>query len=267
MSDPVILTARGLTAGYRSGRSATPVLSGLNLDLRRGEMVSLLGSNGIGKSTLLRTLTGVQSPLAGTIEIDGSPLAGYTVRQLARTLGIVYTDRTLAGALTVEELVGLGRHPYTGFFGRLSSDDRRIVARAMERAGIAHKRGEHLARLSDGERQKTMIAKALAQQTPIIIMDEPTAFLDAASRIETMSLLHDLATDDNKAILLSTHDIAPAIDLSHRLWIVKADHTLVDGTPDELTARTDGLPSLFDGRGVTFDPAARDFKARRHNDG
>lgn len=264
MSEPAILTTRGLTAGYRSGRKATPVLSGLNLDLHRGEIVSLLGSNGIGKSTLLRTLTGVQYPLAGTIEIDRRPITDYTVRQLARTLGIVYTDRTLAGALTVEELVGLGRHPYTGFFGRLDSDDRRIVARAMERVGISHKRGDHLARLSDGERQKAMIAKALAQQTPIIIMDEPTAFLDAASRIETMSLLRDLADDDNKAILLSTHDIAPAIDLSHRLWIVKADRTLIAGSPDELTVRPDGLPSLFDGRGVAFDPAARDFKALRH---
>lgn len=261
MSTPILIT-RGLTAGYRSGRAATPVLSGLDLELRRGEMVSLLGSNGIGKSTLLRTLTGVQHPLEGDIEIDGRPIGGYSVKELARTLGIVYTDRTLAGALTVEELVGLGRHPYTGFFGRLDRDDRDIVERAMERVGITRKRNDHVGRLSDGERQKAMIAKALAQQPPIIIMDEPTAFLDAASRIETMALLHELATCENKAILLSTHDIAPAIDLSHRLWIVKADRTLLAGTPDELTTRPDGLPSLFAGRDVSFDPSARDFKAR-----
>lgn len=261
MSNAVILTTRGLAVGYRSGDKTSTVLSGLDLELHQGEMVSLLGSNGIGKSTLLRTLTGVQPPIEGEIGIEGKPLASYNVKQLARTLGIVYTDRTLAGALTVEELVGLGRHPYTGFFGRLDGDDRRVVAEAMERVGIAHKRNEHLARLSDGERQKAMIAKALAQQTPIIIMDEPTAFLDAASRIETMSLLHDLAAGDNKAILLSTHDVAPAIDLSHRLWIVKADHTLLAGTPEELTRRSDGLPALFAGRNVTFDPAARDFKA------
>lgn len=265
MPRPVLLTTRGLTVGYRSGHSDTAILSGLNLDLCRGEMVSLLGSNGIGKSTLLRTLTGVQYPLAGTVEVGGRPITAYTVRQLARTIAIVYTDRTHAGALTVKELVSLGRHPHTGFFGRLGSDDRRLVTNAMERVGISHKRDEHLARLSDGERQKAMIAKALAQQTPIIIMDEPTAFLDAASRIETMSLLHDLAAHDNKAILLSTHDIAPAIDLSHRLWIVKADRTLLSGSPSELIRRPDGLPDLFAGRGVTFDPDARDFKASPKN--
>lgn len=259
--DQPALHARDLTIGYRSGRRETPVLSGLNLDLRRGEMVSLIGSNGVGKSTLLRTLTGVQYPLKGEVCIDGIPVGEIPPKELARKLGIVYTDRTLAGALTVEELVSLGRQPYTGFLGRLSREDRRIVAEAIDRVGVWDKRGSHLATLSDGERQKAMIAKALAQQTPIIIMDEPTAFLDAASRLETMALLRHLADNEDKAILLSTHDIAPALDLSDRIWMIRGDRSFSAGTPAQLSTSPQGLPSLFEGRNVRFDPDTADFKA------
>lgn len=260
MDNPVLLT-RSLAVGYRSGRAATTVLAGLDLQLRQGELVSLLGSNGVGKSTLLRTLTGAQPPIAGEVIIGGKPVSKIPAKELARLLGIVYTDRTLAGALTVEELVSLGRQPYTGFFGRLSPDDRAEVSRAMDLAGISHKRADYIASLSDGERQKAMIAKALAQQTPIIIMDEPTAFLDAASRLETMALLHSLTADEGKAILLSTHDIAPALDLSDRVWMVRPDGSVKCGTPAALAADPDGLPALFEGRNVRFDPAASDFKA------
>lgn len=260
MDRPILITSN-LTIGYISGRKRTAVLGGLNLSLGRGEMVSLIGSNGVGKSTLLRTLTGVQFPLAGDVLIDGRPASGLSPKELSRKLGIVYTDRTLAGALTVEELVSLGRQPYTGFLGRLGREDRRVTAEAMERVGISSKRHSYLAELSDGERQKAMIAKALAQQTPIIIMDEPTAFLDAASRLETMALMRRLAHDENKAILLSTHDIAPALDLSDRVWMIKTDGTLKCGTPAQLAASPDGLPALFSGRKVRFDPNASDFKA------
>lgn len=259
--DTPILYTRDLTIGYRSGKKETPVLNGLNIELRRGEMVSLIGSNGVGKSTLLRTLTGVQYPLSGDVFIEGRPVARLSNKELARKLGIVYTDRTLAGALTVEELVTLGRQPYTGFLGRLSREDRLIATEAIDRVGIGAKRHRHLATLSDGERQKAMIAKALAQQTPIIIMDEPTAFLDAASRLETMALLRHLAADEGKAILLSTHDIAPALDLSDRIWMARADRRFICGTPRQLSSSPEGLPSLFEGRKVRFDPAASDFKA------
>lgn len=260
MAQPVLYT-RDLTIGYRSGKKETPVLAALNIGLNRGEMVSLIGSNGVGKSTLLRTLTGVQYPLSGEVAIDGRPVARWSNKELARKLGIVYTDRTLAGALTVEELVSLGRQPYTGLLGRLSREDRLIAAEAIDLVGIGDKRHRHIAALSDGERQKAMIAKALAQQTPIIIMDEPTAFLDAASRLETMALLRHLAADQGKAILLSTHDIAPALDLSDRIWMIRGDGRFLCGTPAQLSSSPDGLPSLFEGRNVRFDPAASDFKA------
>ncbi len=260
MPQATIITTAALSVGYRHGRKTAAVLSGLNLELRRGELVSLLGSNGMGKSTLLRTLTGSQPPLAGEITIDGTPLRRLSARQLAKTVAIVYTDHTRAGALTVTELVALGRQPYTGFFGRLDSDDREIVADAIARTGISHKADTPLARLSDGERQKAMIAKALAQATPVIIMDEPTAFLDAASRIETMALLHTLSREQDKAILLSTHDVAPAMALSDRLWVVNADGEMVSGTPERLALAGDGLAGLFDRRPVEFDPMAGDFR-------
>ncbi len=166
----------------------------------------------------------------------------------------------MAGGLTVRELVGLGRHPFTGFLGRLSNEDKKRVEQAMQHVGIAHKASSTVASLSDGERQKAMIAKALAQDTPLILMDEPTAFLDAASRIEMMSLLAQLAHDQGKSILLSTHDIAPAVTLSDQLWLMMPDGAVTQGSPAELS--TTSLPSIFTGRAVTWDTAANDFRPK-----
>ncbi len=150
MSNQPTLYTHDLTIGYFQGKSQKAVLSGLNLQLRRGEVVSLLGSNGAGKSTLLRTISGVQYPLSGNVVLNGKTIASYSPRQMAKMMGIVYTDRTLAGGLTVEELVSLGRQPYTGFFGRLDNADREIVAQAISTVGIERKRDTHLAELSDG---------------------------------------------------------------------------------------------------------------------
>lgn len=232
----------------------------LSLKVAPGELVCLLGPNGAGKSTLLRTLSGVQSPLSGEIEIDGRPLAGYSPRQLARKVSLVYTDRTMAGALTVRELVSLGRQPYTGFFGRLDSADREIVDEAMQLAGITQLASRMVARLSDGERQKAMIARALAQSTPMIVMDEPTAFLDVASRLEVMALLGRLSKSHGVSMLISTHDVASAVAMSDRLWLMRKNAGVVTGTPSELSVDTAGLPSLFGDRAVAYDPNVGDFR-------
>ncbi len=257
-----ILSTKDLTVGYCNGKSETAVLSQLNLSLRQGELVCLLGANGIGKSTLLRTLSGMQKPLAGSIEIEQRDLLQMSVKQLSNLIGVVYTERTQAGALTVYELVSLGRHPYTGFFGRLSDEDHFIISDAILTMGISHKAEDFVATLSDGERQKAMIARALAQETPIIILDEPTAFLDVASRIETMKSLHRLAVEKNKAILLSSHDINQSLALAGRLWLLRGDGSMVEGVTEDLVLRGE-LDSMFSKSNVEFDYSVGDFVVQR----
>lgn len=260
MAENCILNTDNLSAGYKAGKKETAVLAGLNLTLRQGELVCLLGANGIGKSTLLRTLSGVQPPLSGKIYVNEKELATFSPQQRSRLISIVYTDRTLAGALTVAELVSLGRHPYTGFFGRLDAEDKAVISHALETVGMAHKADCYVATLSDGERQKAMIARAFAQETPIIILDEPTAFLDVASRIETMKSLHQLARNENKAILLSSHDVNQSLSLANRLWLLRNDRTMIEGVTEDLVLNGE-LDKLFSDRQVTFAPHVGDFVA------
>lgn len=264
MSTPksAILTTNNLTIGYRNGKNETTILSGLNLSLNCGELVCLLGANGIGKSTLLRTLSGVQQSLSGDVYINGKKLSSYSQRERSKLISIVYTDRTLAGALTVSELVSLGRHPYTGFFGHLDITDHKIIAHALEAVGMKDKANCYVGTLSDGERQKTMIARALAQEAPIIILDEPTAFLDVASRIETMNNLHRLAQEEDKAILLSSHDINQSLALANRLWLLRNDHSMIEGITEDLVFSGE-LNNLFADRDVAFDASIGDFTSNK----
>lgn len=256
--DNTIFATHDLDVGYRNGKNTVRLLSGLNLSLKRGVMVALLGQNGAGKSTLLRTLTGDERPLSGTMEIDGKNVLQMTQKERSRLIGLVSTERIQAGALTVTELVGLGRQPHTGFLGRLDDEDRELVRQAMEDAGIIGKADEYVASLSDGERQKAMIARALAQQTPIIILDEPTAFLDVASRIETMRLLRNLAHERGKAVLLSSHDISQSLMLADELWLITTDRQVVTGQTVQLVA--DGtMDHLFDNRSIRFNPQILDY--------
>ena len=253
-----ILTTHDLTVGYRNGSQQVALLSNLNLQLDMGKLVALLGQNGAGKSTLLRALTCDEHPLAGTIMVNGKPLDEMSQKERSRLLGLVSTERVQAGALTVTELVGLGRQPHTGFLGRLDDEDREVVRQSMADAGIIDKAGEYIASLSDGERQKAMIARALAQQTPIIILDEPTAFLDVASRIETMRLLQTLAHDRGKAVLLSSHDISQSLMLADVLWLITTDRQVITGTTSQLVA--DGaMERLFANRDIHFNPKILDY--------
>ena len=188
------LLAENLTIGYRQGGHEKIVAADVSLSLQRGVVTCLLGPNGAGKSTLLRTLSCRQPALRGVVvTADGEDLTKFKPMDVARKMSVVYTERTNAGALTAREVVALGRQPYTGFFGRLSSDDRRIVNESIEAVGVASLADRYMATLSDGERQKVMIARALAQRTPIMILDEPTSFLDVASRLEIMQLLKEIA--------------------------------------------------------------------------
>ena len=248
-----ILTTHHLAVGYRNGKRQVTLLSDLNLRLERGKLVALLGQNGAGKSTLLRALTCDERPIDGSIESDGKNLLDMPQRERSRLLGLVSTERIQAGALTVTELVGLGRQPHTGFLGRLDEEDHEIVRQAMADAGIIDKADEYIASLSDGERQKAMIARALAQQTPIIILDEPTAF-----RIETMRLLQTLAHKRDKAVLLSSHDIFQSLMLADELWLITTDRQVLTGTTQELLA-VGAMNHLFKNRDIQFNPAILDY--------
>lgn len=240
-----------LTIGYKHH----PVLSDINVELLQGALTIIIGANGSGKSTLIRTLANLQRPLSGEVTINGTSISRLSPAAVAREVAIVLTERTGAGALTVAELVSVGRHPHSGLFGRLSDADREIVRQAIATVGLTHKADAHVADLSDGERQKAMIARALAQQTPVIIFDEPTSFLDVASRFEIIALLKQLSRT-GKAILLSTHDTAAALASADQVWAI-ADGALHTGTPATLAPI---LNQVYPG--VTYNPALNDFRPR-----
>jgi iron complex transport system ATP-binding protein len=228
-----MLHLNDITIGYR-GKT---VAQHLTAQLPPGTMTCLIGRNGTGKSTLLRTIAAFQPPLAGSITVDvpqqQTDIRSLSARQRARTIGVVLTEHTGIGNMTAREMVALGRSPYTGFWGRLAEHDREIVDDAMRMTGTTPFAGTFTNALSDGERQKVMIAKALAQQTPFIILDEPTAFLDYPSKIDTMEMLLRMCHERGKTVLLSTHDLDAAMRMTDRLWMM-ADGNLTEGTPKEL---------------------------------
>lgn len=260
MRSDFILSAKKLSIGYRLGRRGEKTVHrDLNFQLNSGELTCLLGPNGAGKSTLLRTISGVQKPLNGFLEMEGRRLSDYREKEISCKIGLVLTDKTMAGGLTVFELVSLGRHPHTGFFGRLRAEDYEAVGKALTATGIADKAGNYVAELSDGERQKVMIARVLAQECPVLLLDEPTAFLDVVSRIEIMNLLHDLAMKQEKTILLSTHDLEQALLLGDRLWLLARNEGLRCGITEELVFSGD-IDRYFSRDEIVFDRKNGSFR-------
>ena len=208
------ITLEQLSVGYKG---FSPVVTGINVEIKSGELTCLIGPNGIGKSTLLKTLTGFLPKLGGRLLLDGRDIDLLSQHERAKYISIVLTYKTDVQNLSVAEMVGMGRMPYTGFWGKLNADDREIVAEAINMVGINHLKDRMVQTLSDGERQKVMIAKALAQQTPIILLDEPTSFLDFPSKVEMLQLLHRLARETDKVVFLSTHDLELALRIADRL--------------------------------------------------
>jgi iron complex transport system ATP-binding protein len=258
MTQPVI-NATDLSIGYKFRNKAQKVIStGLNLQLFPGEMVCLLGPNGAGKSTLMRTIAGLQPAISGGIEIEGMPLATLDPGELAKKLSLVLTERVEAGNLSVGELVSLGRIPYTGWLGKLSDLDREKINWALSATETSIFQHQKINRLSDGERQKVMLARALAQDTSLILLDEPTAHLDLPSRVEMMRLLHQLARRMNKAILLSTHELDLALQAADKLWVMKSDGSLITGTPEDLVLNG-SFEAAFTKAGFYFDKSSGNF--------
>lgn len=250
-----VIETQELSVGYGD----KTVLSDVSLALPGHSLALIIGANGSGKSTLLRTLAGAASPLSGHISLGGKELNRYSRKELAKTLAVVLTDRQGGGALTVEEYVSIGRHPYTGLFGRLSEKDRQTVGAAISDVGLSDKGGRMLGTLSDGERQKAMIARALAQQTPVIILDEPTAFLDVAGRLDIMQLLRHLA-DSGRTILLSSHDISPSVAVADILLAINPlTHSVSCGDKADIIA-SGVLNDCFPDASIHFDAAAGDFR-------
>ncbi len=219
---------RDLSIGYTTKHGVRMVAEGINGAIRSGELTCLLGPNGVGKSTLLRTLSAFQPAISGEVLISRSEERGvwseitsFTDKELSRLIGVVLTEKPDVRNMSVRELVALGRSPYTGFWGTCSKDDLRIVDEAIEMVGIGELSRRPVHTLSDGERQKVMIAKALAQQTPVIFLDEPTAFLDYPSKVEVLQLLRRISREAEKTIFLSTHDVELALQLADTIWLMR----------------------------------------------
>lgn len=253
------LASDGLTAGYIHGHRRIPIVSDVTFAIPPAHFTIMVGRNGSGKSTLLRTLAGIQAPLDGRVTIHGCEVRGIGSRRLARLIAMVFPTAvgTGAGALTVYEATALGRHPHTGITGHLSDVDRHVIREAIEAVGLSHKVDTPLAALSDGLRQKAMIARALAQQTPVIIMDEPTAFLDVPSRHALMDLVAEMAHRHGRTVLLSTHDMAPALEAgADSVIVVEAGHASMHSADNA----NEALAALYADDGITYDPDAYDFR-------
>lgn len=247
-----ILEGKNVAIGYRKGKYPLKVSEHLDFQLSAGKLTCLLGPNGVGKSTLIKTLMGQLPPLAGDITFAGIPLHQQHPRQLAQKISVVLTDRITAGNLTVQQLVALGRTPFTNWLGKLSSEDQHIIKEALQATKTLYLKDQLISEISDGQLQKVMIARALAQDGQLIILDEPTAHLDLINRYETMHLLREITKRQGKSILVVTHDLEIAVETADHLWIMQCGEPLTTGTPEDLII-SDKINLLTTGSGLAFD--------------
>ncbi len=253
-----------LSVGYGRGERATVVASGIDRRLHAGELVCLLGPNGAGKSTLMRTVAGMQAPLRGRVLIDDGDVHAMDARERAKLLSVVLTDRVEAGLLTGYALVGLGRYPHTGWSGKLSDRDWEVVEACIDRTGARDLAHRHVSDLSDGERQRIMLARALAQEPRLMVLDEITAFLDLPRRVDAMRLLRRLARDTGTAILLSTHDLDLALKAADQVWLLPSEGPMVAGAPEDLVL-SGAFAAVFESEGVEFDARLGSFQLHRRS--
>ncbi|HLA56970.1 MAG TPA: ABC transporter ATP-binding protein [Flavobacterium sp.] len=252
-----ILQTQNLSIGYHGKKGNIIVGSDINISLMPGKLVSLVGANGIGKSTLLRTLTGLHKPVSGNVLLYGKNISDYRPLEVAKNISLVLTEKLPPGNLTVFELIAIGRQPYTNWIGKLSDDDIVKVNLAMELTQTSFLAGKKHYEISDGQLQKVMIARALAQDTPIIVLDEPTTHLDLMHKVMLFQLLTTLAHETNKCILFSTHDIEMAIELSDEM-ILMSPEKIIQDSPQNLMSR-DAFNNLFPDETISFDPGKVKF--------
>ncbi|MCC8173345.1 MAG: ABC transporter ATP-binding protein [Odoribacter sp.] len=243
---------QNLSIGYKTGKKIKIVAEQISASIFCGELTCLLGANGAGKSTLLKTLSSFIPKLKGNVYLQHKEISAYKEKELAKLISVVLTERCDIKNMSARDLIGLGRSPYTGFWGNLNPEDISIVDKALKMVKIENLADRMVHTLSDGERQKVMIAKALAQETPIIYLDEPTAFLDFPSKVEIMQLLHELSRKLDKTIFLSTHDLELALQIADKIWLMDKQAGIRIGTPEDLSL--DGsLSNFFARKGITFD--------------
>ena len=254
-----LLKLLDLSVGYRVSRARHhTVASGIRQEIRRGQLVCLIGPNGAGKSTLMRTLAGMQAPLKGSVLLDCSDLQRMSKLELARRVSVVLTSKIGLGQMTAWDLAALGRMPFTNWSGRLTPKDEEIVATALRDAGALAFSDRLVAELSDGERQKVLLARALARQPKLMILDEITAFLDLPRRIVVMTILRDLVRSGDRAILLSTHDLELALSMAATVWLLPKDGSLVSGAPEDLVLNG-AFAKAFAAEGLIFDASTGGF--------
>jgi iron complex transport system ATP-binding protein len=254
-----VLSASGLAIGWALHKESL-LASGIDLEIGEGELAVLIGPNGSGKSTLLRTLVGAQASLRGSARLCGADLRRLSVEERSRLVASVFTDRFDSGYFTVFDIVAFGRYPFTDARNRLEPRDLAAVRGAIADVGLSALAGRVFSELSDGERQKALIARAIAQDCPLLVLDEPTAFLDAPARVEVFHIVRDLAHASGKAVVLSTHDIDHALRYADRLWLMDREHRFRSGAPEDLVV-SGGIGRAFDGEGFRFDASSGAFKS------
>ena len=252
-----MLNLQSLTVGYRNTRGA--VLSGIDLSAVPGDFICILGRNGSGKSTLMRTIAGLQAALGGMALLDGEDIASMRPATRARRIAVVLTERQFNPGLRVDDVIALARQPFTGWQGGLADDDRAAIADAVEVTGVEPFLRRFFSDLSDGERQRVMIARALAQTPHLMILDEITAFLDLPSRVEIMALLRDQARQEEQIVLLSSHDLDLSLQLADSVWLLDDAGGFFVGTPDQLS-HSGALGGAFDSGAIRFSPERGRFE-------
>lgn len=261
-----IIDLVNLEIGFRKGKSRKQSLAGpVNTTAYRGELIAVMGRNGCGKSTLLRTIAGLMDGLHGEIHVLSNNLAAYSRKELARIMGYVSTEVVDVPGLSVERLVALGRYPHTNWMGRLNSSDYEVIEHALDLTSLQALRYRDLDELSDGERQRAMIARTLAQDTQILLLDEPTAFLDLSHRYEIIDLLGNLAQEHGKTVIYSTHDLQIALQQADKIWLIY-NQEMLEGAPEDLVLSgrlSDALRQTNSGTEIEMDPKSGEFAVKR----
>ncbi len=257
-----LLTTHQLEIGYKKSKSTISVLSDINISLKPGELVCFMGPNGIGKSTLLRTISGVQAPLRGEILVHKKPVQKLTLNERAKYISVVFTERAAHANLSVYELICLGRYPYTNWSGTLDVEDKAIIEKTIALTGIGPLLDKKLHTLSDGQLQKAMIGRALAQDSGIMILDEPTAHLDLNNRLQVMHLLLEMAHSTQKSILVATHELDLALQTADKLWLASRENSIISGSPEDLVLNG-AIEKTFKDESSRFDLFSGRFKMNR----
>ncbi len=260
-----LLQLTNVSIGYKVKKQPYVVQQNLNLNANAGEFVTLIGKNGCGKSTLLRSMSCLQPILKGSILVNGEDIFSMKPAQRALLLSVVLTDRQLAADFTVKEIIAIGRDPYTGWLGKLTDKDEEIIAKSISMTNLDGFENRNVNKLSDGEKQRVFIARALAQDTPIILLDEPTSHLDLPNRVSILLLLQNLARETGKTIFISTHELETALQIADKMWIMEKLNGVHVGTPEDMVLQG-VLDDVFEHKTYEFDKEYGNFMIKKNLD-